>query len=618
MQNYDTLYDIDNRAKAFEVHQSGLLVCLAGPGTGKTFSLLARLAALEARGVSPSQVCYLTFIRAISDAFVDDLAQKFGDPKDGAVPRISTLHSFACRLLRNQGFCIGYGGELFFSSAGDSDDAGSTLLEDLLPHVRRAGIATVPQLRVHLNSIKEAWRNNTDPDSLSAPTCDIVSRATQVMRHYRFADWDHTVQLALGLLKSLPDPPDWILELRHWFVDEFQDFNRAEQEMIAWLAERSESMVVVGDDDQSLYSGRGGSPAGIRDLVANPTHSKVSLSKCYRCPEGIVRPTNAFQSTMSGTPRPMTPKSSGGVVQSLSFKSSKAEVSFLSEYLARRLSELPQNPRAKDGVVCLFPSKQARSAYFEMLASLVPCAIAERDSSPARVALRRTLELLLRPEQRFLQRLLINRFPDLKPRHRESLVALMLERDVDPIEAVRVALAEGQLKGAATTTGKHLIDIYESMVRRDVSALTTWLHDGSGIDSTLLGQQLTLLVDADGPDASALIEPVLDHLLPDTAVAPLDLNRVSFLTMHSSKGLTRRAVVLPGLEQACLPGEAVDHALDERERLFFVALSRSTEHLLLTFPFNRGGNDKLNFPMAGRGVKSSFLDRAGLAPTYHA
>jgi superfamily I DNA/RNA helicase len=55
------------------------LVCLAGPGTGKTYSLLARTAALTARSHPADSICYLTFIREISKAFVDDYIQRFGE-----------------------------------------------------------------------------------------------------------------------------------------------------------------------------------------------------------------------------------------------------------------------------------------------------------------------------------------------------------------------------------------------------------------------------------------------------------------------------------------------------------------------------------------------------------
>jgi superfamily I DNA/RNA helicase len=148
MTNLERQYDSDHRTEAFERHERGILVCLAGPGTGKTYSLLARSAALGAGGRDPDSICYLTFIREISNAFIDDYIDRFGEEAyNTSAPRISTLHSFACRVLRNQGFRIGYDGELYFANLADSDDASTVFLSDLLAMRSIDGVKTIPQLR---------------------------------------------------------------------------------------------------------------------------------------------------------------------------------------------------------------------------------------------------------------------------------------------------------------------------------------------------------------------------------------------------------------------------------------------------------------------------------------
>jgi len=119
------------------------------------------------------------------------------------------------------------------------------------------------------------------------------------------------------------------------------------------------------------------------------------------------------------------------------------------------------------------------------------------------------------------------------------------------------------------------------------------------------------------PEQDASIALVCDALLPDTAAPPLDPRAVLFLTMHGSKGLTKKTVVLPGLEQAWLPGSANGENLAERQRLFYVAITRATDRLLITFPRTRGRNDSLNFDAPGRGQASIFIANAGLQCLYH-
>lgn len=618
MANLDDRYDIDHRTAAFEQHERGLLVCLAGPGTGKTHSLLARTAALTARGCNPDSICYLTFIREISKAFIDDYRERFGEvSQDASAPRISTLHGFACRLLRNQGFRVGYDGELYFADVAEADDAGETFLEDLLPLVTRDGCRTVPQLRRQLDVVKKAWRDNVNPATLADPAPDILRLSLILSRSFRLVDWDQTIPLARTILDDLQDAPDWIRKIRHFFVDEYQDFNRAEQEVIRLLERGADSMVIVGDDDQSLYSGRGGAPDGIRDLYADSQHDHVSLVKCYRCPSNIVLATNTFQATMSAHARPMSAVNAGGQVLCYRFKSSKAECSYLVSYLNARIAELPDVPQPKDGIVCLFPSKRVLNCYFDMLSPTVACVKRGATVPAKRQWLARVLLLLIRPHQRFIERLLLNSYQDIKPRYRRLIVDRIVERDISPSGACESLVSDGSFTGKALTAATAFLAACGAITSREMAHIASMVASTLGVSEDLALDQLHTLTDADEGLRGDLIAAVCDILLPDTAAPPHDARAVLFLTIHGSKGLTKNTVVLAGLEEACLPGGAAAEDLPERQRLFFVALSRSTRNLLLTFPHNRGGNDSLNFDMPGRGVASSFIASAGLAPSYH-
>lgn len=617
MANLDDVYDIDHRTEAFEKHAQGVLVCLAGPGTGKTFSLLARSQALAARGASQDSICYLTFIREIAAAFIDDYVQRFGDEAYAAsAPRISTLHSFACRLLRNQGFRLTYDGELYFSNLADSDAPASTFLGDVLPLLTCDGCRTIPQLRAWLESIKQAWQNDSDASALEGLAGALAPQVMEAGRCYRLLDWDQTIPLAIEILTALPDTPEWLSRIHHYFVDEYQDFNKAEQHLIALLADKAESLVIVGDDDQSLYSGRGGSPDGIRQLYANPDHDTVTLVKCYRCKSSIVRPTNAFQAHMANPARPMTPAAAGGEVTCLRFKSSKAEVAYLADFLIRKIDELPEHPRPKDGIVCLFPSKRILSAYFDMLSPCLPCTKRAGVHFDDRDLLQLILSLLVRRDQRFAQRLLLNQFPALKPRHRAAMFRQILDRDISPSAALELLVADGALNGAALAAAQEFIGLCHCLSARDLQSAGRAIAAKLNVEEGLVAAELDRLFTALEHERPELTDKVCDTLLPHSVPAPPDPRSVAFLTMHGSKGLTRRTVVLPAMEEACLPGAGDPAALPERKRLFFVALSRATDCLLITLPHNRGG-DPLNFAMEGRGAVSSFIPAAGLAAAFH-
>ncbi len=615
MTDYDLIYDADHRTAAFEEHENGTLVCLAGPGTGKTFSLLARSSALARRGVPASAVCYLTFIRVIADTFVDDYERRFGHADPLSVPRMTTLHSFACRLVRNLGFQMGYDGELFFTNVTEADDAGTTFQEDLLRIVSREGCRTVSQLRGHLKLLQSAWQNRDPEESLKEPVPSLIADTYELLRSYRLCDFEQAVNLASRLLRTA-DPPDWIASIKHYFVDEYQDFNKAEQEIIRQLAERADSVTVVGDDDQSLYSSRGGSPTGMRALFSDISNGRVSLVKCYRCKETIVDRANTFQRTMGETARPMRSVATGGKVQCLRFKSSKAEVDYLVTYLSERLAELPEAPEPKQRVVCLFPSRKIMFAYLAALSPHVRCETRATKPAAQRRAVKRIFELVSRPTQRFAQRLVLNKFSAIKPRNRDAIVRRIRERDTSPKDAVASLLAEGALTAEAAAAAHAFCALISAAENGDLGYLADRLATTVRLNPTALRAHLELITGAQAGTAADLIEAALDDCLPETAASEEDPKTVQFLTIHSSKGLTRRVVVLPGMEEACIPGDAEGGAKEEKERLFFVALSRATDHLLLTFPNRRGRGDPLNFQMAGRGQASSFLARAGLVAEF--
>lgn len=621
MANLDKIYDVDDRVAAFENHEAGVLVSLAGPGTGKTYSLLKRIESLTKRGCKEDSICYLTFIREITNAFISDYIDAFGlESYEARKPRISTLHSFACRLIRNQGFRIRYDGELYFMSITDSNDDGSTVfLGDLLPLVATSTLRTVPQLRKHLDQIKIAWRDCTDPASLEDPIPTVLSICLSLLRVYRLIDWDQTIPMARDLLGRLPAQPAWISRVEHFLVDEYQDFNRAEQAFIALLSRTAKSMTIVGDDDQSLYSGRGGSPGGLRELYNSEDCDRVSLLRCRRCKSRIVRAANTFLTAMRPDPRKMLPLEDGGQVSCFRFKSTKAEIAYLAKFLSACIDRLPENPQPKDGIICLFPRWLVLNFYFDQLSPHVPCSKRKPTAHALRSWLRRALELVCRPSQRFLERLILEEYSAIKPRHRKQMVNLALQRDISPADALEILIADGKLTGVAKCEASAFCEFCYALTSQDPALIAEQLSGPLNIDVHPLRQCLEAFSQSLGePDQEEAIGRLSDELIPDSAQPPEDPCAILFLTMHGSKGLTKNTVVMPGLEAAWLPGNAKDSALEEKRRLFYVALTRATDRVLITYPTRRARHDPLNYCTPGRGRACSFIRKCGLACYYHA
>ena len=623
MANLDHLYEVDKRFRAFESHDEGSLVSLAGPGTGKTYSILRRVATLlNERKIDAGSICYVTFIKEISKIFQSDFKDEFN--ANGVIigmPRISTLHSLACRLIRNRGFTIGYDGELFFTSVAPKPDSfeSKIFLTDLIYVVNHPYLNSIARIRNSLIQVKEAWRDTQDPIGLGG--LEGISHAgyLELARAYRLIDWDHTIPLAYELYQVPENRQSWLSRTQHLLIDEYQDFNRAEQLLISSMVSDVTSAVIVGDDDQSLYSGRGGSPEGLRDLFASDDADQISLVRCRRCRSNIVEHANIFLNTMNPNPRPMLPYHEGGCVESLRFRSSKAELEYLVQFLGDSINTLPEDPRPRDGIVCLFPTLVSLRFYFERLCDQVPCYTTRHEIKDSRRRLIYALDLCARPRQRFGERLLLESFSEIKPRHRKSIVDIVMQRDISPTEACQIMVAEGDLTGQALESAETFIATSQGLSSRNPLTIADHIEGWTEIEHSELVDLLNVfLISLEERDQEEAISDLCDAALPSTARPPVDLRAVLFLTMHGAKGLTKHTVVMPGLEDAWLPGSSAGAALEERRRLFYVALTRATDHVLITHPANRARGDPLNYSVPGRSEVSRFVDDSGVVTRFQA
>ena len=322
---------------------------------------------------------------------------------------------------------------------------------------------------------------------------------------------------------------------------------------------------------------------------------------------------------MTPNPRQMLPFHEGGSVESLRFKSSKAEIEYLAQFLNSCIRELPEEPRPRDGIVCLFPTKKSLRFYFEKLSVQVPSYTTRLEIEDSRRRLTHALSLCARPGQRFSERLLLENFTEIKPRHRRAIVDLVIQRDISPAEACQFMTAEGGLTGLALEAAESFISTCDGLSSRNPQLIANQIEEWTEIEHPELVNQLDVfLTSLQENDQEKAISDLCDVALPSTARPPVDLRSVPFFTMHGAKGLTKRTVVMPGLEDAWLPGTSEGASLEEKRRLFYVALTRATDHVLITYPANRARRDPMNYRTPGRSEVSRFVGESAIATRYQA
>jgi len=628
MANLDHLYPEDQRQQAFVNHQSGTLVALAGPGTGKTYSFLLRIKELtENRHVDSATICYLTFIREIARAFKDDLRLKY----PGRVPpqhiTASTLHSLACRLIRNKGYRIQLDGHLHILNVCDRKDELARIAASDIRSVLPQG-STIKNMRMmqqHLSVIKterqkgQSVRNLTGDNALVEGTYQAYSRALKLL------DWDEVIPLAISLYSDEDDRPDWIKKYQHLLIDEYQDFNIAEQIFLRLISESVASCAVVGDDDQSIYRSRGASPNGIRKLVQDPGVDSVSLVQCQRCHQKIVQSVNRFLSFMHANPRHLKAVKPGGMVAIKSFKSAVAEADFLvHEYIKGALSQINENTPPDDGVVCLFPSNRVLSQYRKGFVERgLKCKCKDSsDSLDDKMWVRILGKLAFQRNQPFLERLILDRFPAFKPRHKKEVVAALRNGHTSVSSALASIERKRSWREPTLTAISEYNAFIKSLTSRDATrvalCIDSVLPNGRQCNPDYVDDFLNLAT-ADEMMLEEYLDILVDKIYTDSDEEGAEAEfepAVELLTLHGSKGLTRRYVILPGLERTrspyLLPGDAVGDALEERKRVFLVGITRATEFLLITYPRSRARGDSLNLRFPGQGKLSDFAEKLGV------
>lgn len=263
----------------------GPALLLAGPGTGKTYALGLRIKYLiEEVEVHPEEITVITFTSEAARNMRARISNKEKPelylPYSQQPSNILTMHSLGYGIIRENHARIGLS-EVIKVIPGDLEK--SILMGDA---AQLSGFH-----RSLSNDVKEC-RQIGDCIPADSPKCKICENYQKILRGNSSVDYDDQILIAVQLLESNPD----ILKLnrqftKHLLVDEYQDINAAQFKLIKLLCgEHPEGLFAVGDDDQSIYSWRGGSPSFIRNFKSdfNPNAKIIPLNKSYRCHKNIL------------------------------------------------------------------------------------------------------------------------------------------------------------------------------------------------------------------------------------------------------------------------------------------------------------------------------------------
>ena len=274
----------------------GPLLVLAGAGSGKTRVLTYRIAhMIEDLGVAPWEILAITFTNKAAAEMRERLSQLVGPAARGMW--VSTFHSMCVRILRANAEVLGFSSGFTIYDDGDSKRLVKEIMleQDIDP--KRF---PVNGIRNRISAAKNelilpAQFEDEANDPIAKVAARVYKRLQERLKQANAFDFDDLLVYAYLLLKNHPQVLEaYQQRFRYLLVDEYQDTNRAQYAITNLLAAKNRNIMVVGDDDQSIYSWRGADIRNILDFEKDyPDCCTVKLERNYRSTGNILAAANA-------------------------------------------------------------------------------------------------------------------------------------------------------------------------------------------------------------------------------------------------------------------------------------------------------------------------------------
>ncbi len=603
-------------------HGAGAMLVLAGPGSGKTFVVTQRIKYLiEQYHVKPDGILVITFTKAAAAEMQD----RFARLNEGKLYPVhfGTFHSVFFQILRHT---YRFTAQNIIRER-DKYRFLTQIIGEMPEEIRgQAQIDDNIELLQNLLSEISAVKNNgITPQEIQSTTVSqaefeyIFQRYKQEMNRCRLIDFDDMVLLCRNLLVERPDTLKlWQERFQYILVDEFQDICSLQYEVVRMLAKPQDNLFIVGDDDQSIYGFRGSKPEIMMNFTKDyPEAQQVLLNVNYRSKQGIVDTAGKLiahnKVRFAKEVKAQNEQTDGVNIYSFSSKLKQAE------NIGLLIKQYMEQPGAKYSDIAILYRTNNHTVYTanKLMKEGIPFYMKEKpkniyDSPIAKDIIaylnyalyENCLEDFLRimnrpvryikkstvPRQAFRMEALIqnNKSTEYVVQNIVDLYdALRFIKGLNPFSAVNFIRKgigyEAFLKKQALENGRDAakeIEMLEELMQlaKDFETIPEWLEHIQNYDTIMceITQQENGLKSA-GTDA------------------------VSMVTMHSSKGLEWKVVILPDVNEGVVPHKkaVTDNELEEERRMFYVAMTRAKESLFLFY---------IQEKEAGNLLPSRFLD----------
>lgn len=592
---------------------NGAILIIAGAGSGKTRVITYRIANMLEKGIPQSQILALTFTNKAAKEMEERIKELTGKKLQNLT--VSTFHAFGVRILRQEIEALGYRPNF---SIYDETDKKALIKEtgrELKMSADAMDLYKISALFSDIKTGRKSWGTESDMYR------QLYEEYQSGLKLYNSVDFDDLIVLPIKLFKEHPE----ILaryrdHYKYIMVDEFQDTSHQQYEMMHLLADRN--VAVVGDDDQSIYSWRGADYQNIVNFETDfPDVQEIRLEQNYRSTGTILAAANGVikNNTNRKDKELWSGNGNGKPIELFMPENEAAEAEFIAQTIQQIAIE--EDRKYDDFGVLIRANTQSRAIEEYFLQENIPYVMSGGTSFFERKEIKDIISYL---------RVIANHDDDIN----------LLRIINTPRRGIGRATIESISK-VASTLGVSLWDAIQAIYtapEEECPLSDSTLDDLKAFTSIIENNKTMLSGKGLSKKVRAMIEEInyFDYLIgenpksekaarfkymnieslvksmeqwennpnyEDTSLyaylnritllsrddmdEEADKGKVNLMTVHASKGLEFPVVFIAGAEEGLMPHahaveEGGDAAVEEERRLFYVAVTRARERLLIS------------------------------------
>ena len=621
MNNY--LENLNEEQRKPVLHTEGPLMVIAGAGSGKTRVLTYKIIHLLKKGVSPFNILALTFTNKAAKEMKQRISKLTNDNQAKSI-WMGTFHSVFARILRSESELIGFPPNFTIYDSYDSEKLISNIIKEMnlnKDFYKAKGIKNrVSSLK---NSFITPKNYFNQPELIESDKLANRIQFGEIYRNYvdrcfksAVMDFDDLLLKTNQLLNSSPETLIKYQKIfKYILVDEYQDTNYSQYLIIKSLADRYQNLCVVGDDSQSIYSFRGANIDNILNFKKNyPDCTTYKLEQNYRSSKNIVEGANSLikKNKFKIDKNIWTLNDSGSKIILNRSQNDNDE----GRFVASNIFEEKNNHQLNNGSFAVLYRTNAQSRSIEDalrkinidyqvfgglsfyqrkeikdVTAYLRLVVNSNDEEsfrrivnfpPRGIGLKTLEKLLIISERENISMYdainIIDKYPKLFNKG-------VMGRITDFRNLIESLKIESKTKNADyvltnVINGSGIIDFYrnEGSVE-SINRIENIEELRSGINDFILEQKE--LADGD----TSITRYLQDISLYSETDKSFSSDRVSLMTIHMAKGLEFNVVYVVGIEENLFPSILSLNSsedLEEERRLFYVAMTRAKDKLILS------------------------------------